>query len=136
MNENNAPAINIAGIVKKRFDLLITAGDATYTQTFELDKTIAFVKGVLLTSDKDDLMYYRGSQKIEINRQEIFPEGYESKLVISGINCPVNQRYYLTGNMPIGNGLVKIDYKDKDDSRAPFEAYRISLYLDCELKAY
>ncbi len=126
--------INIAGILKKRFDMQITAADKTYSQTFELDKTIAFVKGVLLTSSRDDLMYYRGTQKVEVNRQEVFPEGYESKLLQCGVNCPVNQRYYLTGNLPIGNGLVKIEYKDVSDARAPFEPYRVSLYLDCELK--
>lgn len=135
MSEQNVE-VNITVKPKKRFDILITAPNATYSQTFELDNTIAYVKGILLTSDKDDLMYYRGTQKIEINKQELFPEGYESKLLMSGINSAVNQRYYLTGNLPIGNGLVKIEYKDKDDSRAPFEAYRVSLYLDCELKPY
>ena len=34
-----------------------------YTKTFELDKNIATVTGLLFTSDKDDLLYYRGSQK-------------------------------------------------------------------------
>ena len=136
MNTDNNNVVNIAAIVKKRFDLLITAADQTYSQTFELDKTIAFVKGILVCANKDDLLYYRGSQKIELNRQEIFPEGYESKLLQSGTNCPVNQRYFNTGNMPIGNGQLKVTYKDITDSRAAFEPYRISIYVDCELKEY
>jgi len=120
-------------IVKKRFDLLITEADKMVSKTFELDKTIAFVKGILFTSDKDDLLYYRGSQKVEINKQEIFPEGYETKLLMTGINVSPNQRYYDVGDLPVGNGAVKVDFKDTSDARTGFEPYRVSIYLKCEL---
>lgn len=119
-------------IVKKRFDIAITSGDKVFSQTFELDKNITFIKGVLLTADKEDLLYYRGSQKIEVNKQEVFPEEYESKLLMTGINVSPNNRYYNTGNLPVGNGLVKMEYKDRNDTRLSFEPYRVSLYLDCE----
>lgn len=121
-------------IVKKRFDVAITAADKVYSQSFELDKTITFIKGILLTADKEDLLYYRGSQKIEVNKQEVFPEDYASKLLMTGINISPNQRYYDTGNLPVGNGIVKIEYKDQNDTRLVFEPYRISIYLDCEQK--
>lgn len=121
-------------IVKKRFDVAITAADKTYSQSFELDKTITFIKGILLTADKEDALYYRGSQKIEVNKQEVFPEGYESKLLMSGINISPNQRYYVLDNLAVGNGIVKIEYRDQNDSRLSFEPYRVSIYLDCEQK--
>lgn len=120
-------------IIKKRFDLSITDSGTTVSKTFELDKTISFVKGILFTSDKDDLMYYRGSQKVEINKQEIFPENYETKLLMSGINVSPNNRYYELADMPVGNGSVKIEYKDTPDARSVFEPYRVSVYLNCEL---
>ena len=94
---------------------------------------IVFVKGILFTSDKDDLLYYRGSQKVEINKQEIFPENYESKLLMTGINVSPNQRYYDVGDVPVGNGSVKLEYKDTPDGRTAFEPYRITIYLKCEL---
>lgn len=103
-----------------------------FSQSFELDKNITFIKGILLTADKEDMLYYRGSQKIEVNKQEVFPEEYESKLLMTGINISPNQRYYNTGNLPVGNGIVKVEYKDRNDTRLAFEAYRISIYLDCE----
>ena len=121
-------------IVKKRFDVVITTADKVYSQSFELDKTITFIKGILLTADKEDLLYYRGSQKIEVNKQEVFPEDYASKLLMTGINISPNQRYYDTGNLPVGNGIVKIEYRDQNDTRLAFEPYRISIYLDCEQK--
>jgi len=119
-------------LVKKRFDIQILASGASYSQTFELDKTITKIRGLLFTSDRDDLLYYRGSQRVEINKEEIFPLEYESKLLMSGINVSPNDRYYSLGGLPPGNGHVKIDYKDTNYDAAPFVSYRVSLYLDCE----
>lgn len=119
-------------IIKKRYDLQITEANKGVSKTFELDKTIKRIKGVLVTSDKDDLLYYRGSQKIEINNQEYFPENYESKLLMSGINVSPNERYYKIDTTNIGNGIIKLSYTDTDDGRTAFVAYRVSLYVDCE----
>jgi hypothetical protein len=121
----------IMAVIKKKFSLSVTEPNRTFSKTFELDKHIVYIRGILLTSDKDDLMYYRGSQKIEVDKQEVFPEDYESKLLQSGINVPPNQRYYDLGNMPAGAGSIKLEYKDNHDSRAAFVPYRVSLYLDC-----
>jgi len=120
--------------VKKRYDIQITAANQSFTQTFELDKNIQVIKGLLFTSDKDDLLYYRGTQRVEINNKEYFPDNYESKLFMSGINVPPSTRYYPLANVNPGNGLVKISYQDKDDGRSVFAPYRVSLYLDCEME--
>lgn len=119
------------GIVKKRFDITVTEALQTISQTFELDKNITHIKGILITSDKEDLIYYRGSQRIEVNKGEIVPENYESKLLMSGINLSPNHRYYEVGDMPAGNGQVRVFFTDREDNRMPFEIYRVSLYLNC-----
>lgn len=120
--------------VKKRFDIQVTVAKESITKTFELDKTITMVKGVLVMSDKDDLLYYRGTQKIEINKEEYFPENYESKLLMSGINVAPKQRYYDLGNVNPGNGIIKLVFTDNEDTRTPFEPYRVSLYVDCDME--
>ncbi len=120
--------------VKKRFDISVTEPDKIFSKSFELDKNIVSVKGILFTSDKDDLLYYRGSQKVEINKEEIFPENYESKLLLTGINVSPNNRYYDLGSQPAGNGTIKVEYKDTEDSRAAFVPYRVSLYVECVLQ--
>lgn len=121
-------------IVKKRYDIQIADANKSVSKTFELDKTIKRIRGVLVTSDKDDLLYYRGSQKIEINNQEYFPENYESKLLMSGINVSPNERYYKIDIDNIGNGIIKLSYTDADDGRTTFATYRVSLYVDCEME--
>lgn len=119
--------------VKKRFDINVTAANTIHSKTFELDKNITAIHGLLMASSRDDMMYYRGSQKIEINREEIFPEGYESKLLMTGINVSPNDRYYNLGGKAPGNGKVNVDYKDADYTGLDFAEYRISIYLDCEI---
>ncbi|HVI45236.1 MAG TPA: hypothetical protein VM802_10210 [Chitinophaga sp.] len=119
-------------LVKKRFDIQVSSAGQAVTQTFQLDKNITSIKGILLSADKEDLLYYRGSQRIEVSKNELFPDGYESKLLMSGINLSPHLRFYETGSLPVGNGIVKIDYRDNGDGRTTFEPYRVSLYLNCE----
>ena len=120
--------------VKKRYDIEVTGANAIHTKTFELDKTVEKVHGLLFSSDRDDLMYYRGSGKVEINSDEIFPEGYESKLLMSGLNVSPNERYYNLGGVAPGNFKVKVEYKDTPDTRLQFVPYRVSIYLEVEIK--
>lgn len=119
--------------IKKRFDIPVIDQSAVNSKTFELDKNITAVHGILFTSDRDDLLYYRGSNKVEINRQEIFPEGYETKLLMTGLNVSPNDRFYNLGGIAPGNGKLKIDYMDNPDERLAFANYRVSVYLDCEI---
>src|SRR6202035_1571947 len=92
--------------IKKRYDIDVTGANAIHSKTFELDKNVEKVHGILLASDRDDLMYYRGSNKVEINSDEIFPEGYETKLLMSGLNVSPNDRFYNLGGVPPGNFKV------------------------------
>jgi hypothetical protein len=121
--------------IKKRYDIEVTTANTLHSKTFELDKTVEKVHGILFASDRDDLMYYRGSNKVEINSDEIFPEGYESKLLMSGLNVSPNDRFYNLGGAPPGNFKVKVEYKDTPDARLQFVPYRVSIYLDVEIKA-
>ena len=58
-------------------------------------------------------------RKTSFERQEIFPEGYETKLLMTGLNVSPNDRFYILGGIAPGNGKLKIDgdemkYKDDD----------------------
>lgn len=121
--------------IKKRYDIDVNAANAIHSKTFELDKTVTAIHGMLFASDRDDLMYYRGSAKVEINSDEIFPEGYEVKLLMSGLNVSPNDRYYNLGGVLPGNFKIKIEFKDTPDTRLQFASYRVSIYLDVEIKS-
>ena len=121
--------------IRKRFDLQITAANSQVQITAEMEKSIIAYKGLLFTSNMDDMLYFRGSARIEINKEEIYPDGYESKLLMSGINVSPNHRYVDLKEMKVGNGQVKVEFQDTDDGRTVFQAYRVSLYLECLMEA-
>lgn len=117
--------------VYKRFDLKVNEAVKTVSQSFELDKNIVAVKGLYITADRRDLLYFRGSQRIEINKDELFPEDYLSELLMSGLNVPVNARYYDLGTVDPGNKIVKMDFKDSNTGLV-FAPYTVSLFLKCD----
>ena len=120
--------------IKKRYDIEVSSANAIHTKTFELDKNVTAVHGLLFASDRDDLLYYRGSAKVELNSDELFPEGYETKLLMTGLNVSPNDRFYIMGGVQPGNFKLKIEYKDTPDARLQFASYRVSVYLDVEIK--
>ena len=120
-------------IVEKRFDIQVTQKGQTVTGKFELDKTVKVIKGLKVTSDREDLLFYRGSQKVEINGKERFEENYESKNLQSSLNVDVNNRYKDMKDTEPGNGLVVITYIDNQHPLYAFSPYRVSLYVQYEV---
>ena len=121
-------------IIKERFDIEIDSANQTHKGEFELDKNARFVAGILITSNRDDLMFYRGTQKIQINDKEIIPEDFESKLLMAGINTVPDDRMIDLGDLPSGNQKLEVWYKDEDHVMADFTSYRVSIYVFSKIK--
>ncbi len=119
--------------VYKRFDFMVSTEGDKYSQTFELDVDIVAIHGVMVNSDRDDLIYYRGSLKLDINRDEIFPEGFQTKLLMAGAAVSPNDRFYRFLKTDLGDHRIKVDYVD-GAGLVPFTAYRFIIYFDCEIK--
>lgn len=116
-------------IIKERLDITITSANAVTKAEFQLDSNATHLYGVAITSDNEPFLFYRGSQKIQVNDRELFPEDFESKLMMSSLSVPPNSRMVKTGLVEIGNGKVEVWYKDTDHVRVPFAAYRVTLYF-------
>lgn len=116
-------------IIKERFDMTIDTAGATKKGEFELDKNAEILFGIAVTSDNDTSLYYRGSQKIQVNDQELFPEDFESKLLMSGLGVAPNQKTIKIGFINTGNGKVEIWFKDTPHPTAPFSTYRVTFYF-------
>jgi hypothetical protein len=100
-----------------------------------LDKNVRLVLGLLVSTDNPKLLYLRGSQRIEISGEELYPEDYESKLLSAGYEVAPDCKYASLDNETLaGNGEVKLLYKDTENALAPFTPYNVSLVLKCELK--
>lgn len=135
METNQQVPVPITGLIYKWFTIDVTVADKTYTVSYELDKTIAHITGIALDSNREKLLYARGTQKIEINRQEIVPEGFLSKRLYHLPSTEAHKRFLRRGGkIPVGNGIIKVEYKDTNDALAPFEPYKVIVTLDCLLK--
>jgi len=121
--------------IHKTFSVQVDTPGISYNRKFDMDKNVRVVLGLLMSADDPRKLFFRGSQRIEISGDELYPEDYESKLVMSGISVSPNDKYVNLGNGVLsGNGEVKILYKDTENLNAVFEPYKIMLVLKCELK--
>src|SRR6185437_13596941 len=104
---------NYRKFVKRRYSFQVTTPSTLYPQKFELDKNVKLVKELLMSSSNPSLLFYRGSQRLEINGEEIYPEDFESRLLMSGISVPPDQKFASLGEAVVaGNGEIKLQFKD------------------------
>jgi hypothetical protein len=121
-------------IIKERFDLQVDTANEVKKVQWELDKNAEILFGVAVTSDSETKLYYRGSQKIQINDQELFPENFESKLLMTGLSVSPNDRMVNVGLVNTGNCLIEVWYKDTQHPSAPFVPYRVTFYFFSKAK--
>lgn len=114
------------------FNLQVTDNGKTVKKTFEVDKSVVVINAVALTSNREEVMYYRGSVRLEINKDEIYSEGTPAKEIYSLPSVDANKRPLGIGTIPTGNGLITLEYTDNEDGRTPFVAYTVSLTIDGE----
>lgn len=121
--------------VDKTFSFIVDTENISYNKKFVLDKNVAVVQGVLMSSDQPKLLFFRGSQRIEVNGDELFPEDYESKILMAGLSVPPDEKFRTLGNGVIaGNGEIKILYKDAMHNDTVFAPYKVSIIFKCELR--
>ncbi len=116
----------------KTFNLQVTDAGKTVKKTFEVDKSVVSVQAVALQSNREELMYYRGSFKLEINKDEIFSEETSAKKIYALPSVDANNRSYRIGSIATGNGLITFEYTDNEDGRTVFAPYTVSLIIDGE----
>ena len=121
--------------VYKPFVFAVPTANTSSSHKFVLDKSIRLVRGIQMLSDKPNQLYYRGSQRIEVSGDELFPEDYESKMLMSGISVAPDARWVDLGNGVVaGNGELKLLFKDIENTNAAFSPYKVTIVLKCELK--
>jgi hypothetical protein len=120
--------MNKQHILKERFDFKVEQEGQNIKKEFDLDSNASYLIGIVLVSDFDELLYYRGSQRILINDKTLFPEGYESRLLMSGLNVSPNDRMVEVGEIETGNGKLEISYQDTPHTNTNFQPYRVSIY--------
>lgn len=122
----------MAKFFSKDFDLPITAAGQTFKKTFELDKSVKTITHYTILSNREDLAYYRGSFRLEINKDEIAPEGYSVKKVMCWASVPADKRLKSIGRRDTGNGQISFEYTDTNDGLTTFQPYVVSISVEGE----
>lgn len=106
------------------------AGGLINADRFELPKHTRMVRGLQLLADYPDKLYYRGRGRIEIGGEELFPDKFESKILMSSLSVAPRERFFDLGDVLPGDLSVKIRFEDTDHPRAPFEGgYEVQLVI-------
>lgn len=122
-------------LVDKTFTFQVENEGQPLNKKFDLDKNVKVVHGIAISSDRPNLLFYRGSQRIELSGDELFPEDYETKMFMSGMAVAPDDKYKSLGDGVVaGNGELKIQYKDTFNPNAPFATYKVIITLLCEMK--
>lgn len=115
-------------ITREFIDITVDNEEGVFTQSIEVDKNVEKILGVILTSDRDELLLLRGSFGLKINDEEFFPENTEAKVLQCGLNILPHERYYhFKKPAEPGNRKVEIKFTDNASSAADYEAYRVRL---------
>ncbi|MBK7665859.1 MAG: hypothetical protein IPJ32_00090 [Sphingobacteriaceae bacterium] len=85
-----------------------------------------------ILSNRDDLTYYRGSFRLEINKDEIYPDGYSTKKIMSSENVEPNKRCFSLVKFQSVTASITFEYTDNEDGRTVFAPYIVSLSVDGE----
>lgn len=116
----------------KDFDVQITTAGQSVKKTFELDKSVKFITHYTILSNREDLVYYRGAFRLEINKDEIVPENYSTKKIMCWASVSANERLKSIGQRSTGNGLINFEYVDTNDGLTTFQPYIVTLSVEGE----
>lgn len=91
----------------------------------------ATLTGIQLSGDNRVAVLRRGTLRMELNGQEVFPEGFPAESLLSGVQVAPDDRYY-TLDLPVGSGNLKFRYIDVDNPLTPHTPYTPKINLRFE----
>lgn len=109
--------------------LSITTGGTSYPINAEADKSYKRITGIHFSTSDINALKDAVFTKFEIDNNEIFPDGYEVKMIQTGQEVPPDERFYPLDERGDGATIVGT-FKDANHASAyPYNAY---LYLRLE----
>lgn len=111
--------------------LQVTASGQTVTTAgITVDQNYGRVVGIQATCTLTTPFQKSFFKKFEIGSKEIYPNGFEAKMIAGGQDCPVKERFDNDVDEPGAGATVNIEYTDSN--AAVFAAYTVYVYLKLE----
>ena len=113
-------------------NLLVPGANAIVnTQNATTDRSYKKVKGIQMTCTDANAAEQATFDKFEINSREIYPEGFEVKLIASGEDVAPNERFDKEVDEEAANSSINITYRDQNVAGTVFP-YKVIIYLRLE----
>lgn len=107
---------------------ITAASQSVSTSAVTTDRNYKRVKGIALNVSDAAAAEEGTFDKFEINSREIYPAGFETKLISCGQDVPPNDRYDKEVDEAAENSTVNITYTDGNAVGTAFP-YTINVYL-------
>lgn len=112
----------------QKIQLTIAAANAEVsTNQITVDQNYGKVTGIQATCTDATAFNKAYFRKFEIGKLDIYPDGYEAKMIAAGNDCPVNDRFDKDIDEPGNGATIDITYKDAGSATA--YPYNLNIYL-------
>lgn len=113
----------------KVYSFDVTQVGQSLSPEFDIEKNAKDIAGIALSADLRDMLFYAGTQRIDIGGVEVIPEGYESNLLMAGVTvAPKDKFHQFDPVLGVGNGKIKIYFVDKSNAAIlNFRPYRVTV---------
>ena len=117
--------------IKYQIIKLTITGAGLFPISVETDKAYRKVTGLQYSSNDSAALKDAVFNKFEIDSNEIFPEGFEVKLIQSGQEVSSNERFYKIDEKAEGSSVLG---SFKDAGNAAAYPYNVYIYLKLETR--
>lgn len=119
-------------LVEDFFELEVSTAGQKVEESFTLPSIFETIEDILLTSNRKDLLAFRGSFRMSIGDQEIFTKNYRAELVMPGFHVGPDQKWrklLQVADLEKSGNQIDFTYTDDANGTGAFAPYKVYLYV-------
>jgi len=119
-------------LVENMFEITVTSAGETVEDSFTVPSIFKTIEDMLLTSNRKDLLAFRGKFRMNIGDQEIFTKNYRAELVMPGFHVSPNEKWrklLQVADLEKSGDEIEFSYTDDQNGTGNFAPYVVYLYV-------
>ena len=119
-------------LIEDFFEFTVNTAGETVNSEFTLPSTFKNVQDMLLTSNRKDLLAFRGKFSMFIGGKEIFARDYRAELVMAGFHVSPNEKWrklLKVEDLDKTGDQIDFTYTDDATGSGDFASYKVYLYV-------
>lgn len=119
-------------LVEDIFELEVATAGQTVEETFTLTSIFKTVEDMLLTSNRKDLLAFRGKFGMTIGDNQLFTKNYRAELVMPGFHVAPNNKWrklLSISDLEDTGDTIDFTYTDDANGSGVFAPYTVYLFV-------